>query len=67
MSEKVGIRKILRYPKSVVLLSVGTFFPETWRYVIVKVIERKEKAIIIEFTEVDGDLKKILEEDENHA
>jgi len=66
-SEKLDIKKILRYPKGSTFLSVGKLFPQTWDYVIVTILKREEGIIIVEFREVAGKLREIMEADRNES
>jgi len=59
------VRKILRYKKNTVFLSVGSIIPKTWKYVIVKVIEKDRNKIVLEIKRVNHELEKLIEEKEN--
>jgi len=61
------VRKVLRYRKNTVFLSVGSIIPKTWKYVIIRVIEKKKDSIIIELKRVNSELEKLLEAKENET
>jgi len=61
------VRKVLRYRKNTVFLSVGSIIPKTWKYVIIKILEKKKDSIIIEIKRVNHELEKLIEEKENET
>jgi len=61
------VRKVLRYRKNTVFLSVGSIIPKTWKYVIVRVLKREKNTILLEIKRVNHELEKLIEEKENET
>jgi len=54
------VKRILRYGTKQTMLSVGSIFPKDWNYIIVKVIEKSDDKIVVEFKRINGWLESAI-------